>query len=358
MGSIARSDRSTNEKPGNDYFEVEIDEREYLHKDDIIKQKGGNSSYQPKHADHKFASKINLGMYEHPKLNSQKVNQAESHERRQDGQMENRRKDKSQRATTEQVLDPRTRLILQKMLQRQLLKEIHGCISTGKEANVYHAMTESGEHRALKVYKTSILVFKDRAKYMTGEFRWQKYCKGNPRKMVATWAEKEMRNLGRLNSASIPSPRPLELRSHVILMEFIGDDGIPAKLLKDCVSSISKISKWISYYVEVVKHMRTMYQVCKLVHGDLSEFNILLHKGVLYIIDVSQSVEHDHPFALDFLRFDCRNINLFFSKQKVKVPSVRELFEFIVETNITDQNIDEYIDKIMTRALERSEPER
>ena len=74
--------------------------------------------------------------------------------------MENRRKDKSQRATTEQVLDPRTRLILQKMLQRQLLAEIHGCISTGKEANVYHAMTDSGEHRALKVYKTSILVFK------------------------------------------------------------------------------------------------------------------------------------------------------------------------------------------------------
>ena len=62
-------------------------------------------------------------------------------------------------------------------------------------------------------------------------------------------------------------------------------------------------------------------------------------KGVLYIIDVSQSVEHDHPFALDFLRFDCRNINLFFSKQKVKVPSVRELFEFIVETNITDENL-------------------
>ena len=65
-------------------------------------------------------------------------------------------------------------------------------------------------------------------------------------------------------------------------MEFIGDDGIPAKLLKDCVSSISKISKWISYYVEVIKHMRTMYQVCKLVHGDLSEFNILLHKGSVH----------------------------------------------------------------------------
>jgi hypothetical protein len=41
------------------------------------------------------------------------------------------------RATTEQVMDPRTRLILFKMLARGLLEEIHGCVSTGKEANVY-----------------------------------------------------------------------------------------------------------------------------------------------------------------------------------------------------------------------------
>jgi len=356
--SLSSKMRIGRNNDGYDLEERELDEREYLHRDDIMKSKGANCSYQPKHADHKFSSKINLGMYEHPKLNSQKVNQAESHDRRQEAGLENRRKDKSQRATTEQVLDPRTRLILQKMLQRQLLAEIHGCISTGKEANVYHAMTESGEHRALKVYKTSILVFKDRAKYMAGEFRWQKYCKGNPRKMVATWAEKEMRNLGRLNSANIPSPRPIELRAHVILMEFIGEDGIPAKLLKDCVPQITKLSKWISYYVEIIKHMRTMYQVCKLVHGDLSEFNILLHKQVCYIIDVSQSVEHDHPFALDFLRFDCRNVNGFFSKQQVKTPSVRQLFEFIVDMNITEDNIDEYIDSMMTKASEQTDAER
>jgi len=353
LGRIGRDENAFEIK------ERELDEREYLHRDDLMKSKGANTSYQPKHADHKFSSKINLGMYEHPKLNSQKITQAESHDRRQEGQMENRRKDKSQRATTEQVLDPRTRLILQKMLQRQLLAEIHGCISTGKEANVYHAMTESGEHRALKVYKTSILVFKDRAKYMAGEFRWQKYCKGNPRKMVATWAEKEMRNLGRLNSANIPSPRPIELRAHVILMEFIGSpDGVPAKLLKDCVAQITKLSKWIAYYVEIIKHMRTMYQVCKLVHGDLSEFNVLLHKGVCYIIDVSQSVEHDHPFALDFLRFDCRNVNGFFQKQQVAVPSVRQLFEFIVDMNITDENMDAYIDSMMTKAAEQTKEER
>ena len=92
--SSARSGWPANEKPAHDYFEidVEIDEREYLHKDDIIKQKGGNSSYQPKHADHKYASKINLGNYEHPKLSQQKQNQAEAKERKQDGLFENRKK--------------------------------------------------------------------------------------------------------------------------------------------------------------------------------------------------------------------------------------------------------------------------
>lgn len=43
--------------------------------------------------------------------------------------------------------------------------------------------------------------------------------------MVATWAEKEMRNLTRLFQADIPCPEPLLLRSHVLLMDFIGKDG-------------------------------------------------------------------------------------------------------------------------------------
>ena len=42
-------------------------------------------------------------------------------------------KDKADRATNEQVLDPRTRLILYKMIGRGLIQEINGCVSTGKE---------------------------------------------------------------------------------------------------------------------------------------------------------------------------------------------------------------------------------
>ena len=55
--------------------------------------------------------------------------------------------------------------ILFKLLNSGYLSDMHGCISTGKEANVYHASTANGEDLAIKIYKTSILVFKDRDRY-------------------------------------------------------------------------------------------------------------------------------------------------------------------------------------------------
>ena len=69
-------------------------------------------------------------------------------------------------------MDPRTRMIVFKMIQRGIYNELNGCISTGKEANVYHATTNKVDvDYAVKVYKTSILSFKDRDKYVSGEFR-------------------------------------------------------------------------------------------------------------------------------------------------------------------------------------------
>lgn len=53
-------------------------------------------------------------------------------------------------------------MVLFKMLNRGMFCAINGCISTGKEANVYHAVNTAGVNFAIKVYKTSILVFKDR----------------------------------------------------------------------------------------------------------------------------------------------------------------------------------------------------
>ncbi|XP_022622084.1 serine/threonine-protein kinase RIO1 isoform X1 [Seriola dumerili] len=302
-----------------------------------------------------------LRKYEH-KINLDKLNYADSvinkvtTMQKQRDAVTYRVKDKSDRATVEQVLDPRTRMILFKMLSRGVICEINGCISTGKEANVYHASTSAGESRAIKIYKTSILLFKDRDKYVSGEFRFRHgYCKGNPRKMVRTWAEKEMRNLIRLQTAGIPSPEPLLLRSHVLLMSFIGKDNMPAPLLKNASLSESKARE---LYLQVLQNMRKMFQEARLVHADLSEFNMLYHNGDAYIIDVSQSVEHDHPHALEFLRKDCSNVNEFFVKHGVAVMTVRELFDFITDLSITCHNIDQYLEKAMLVAAERTSEQR
>jgi len=81
-----------------------------------------------------------------------------------------------------------------------------------------------GKHLAIKIYKTSILVFKDRDKYVTGEYRFRRGYSRNPRKMVRLWAEKEMRNLKRLVTAGINTPVPIEIRENVLVMDFVGDE--------------------------------------------------------------------------------------------------------------------------------------
>ncbi|RKP37725.1 RIO1 family-domain-containing protein, partial [Dimargaris cristalligena] len=254
--------------------------------------------------------------------------------------------DKADRATSEQVLDPRTRIILFKMLNRNFIQEINGCISTGKEANVYHATTDAGEHYAIKVYKTSILTFKDRDRYVTGEYRFRHgYSKHNPRKMVKVWAEKEMRNLKRLHAAGIACPDALLLRMHVLVMTFLGDsNGWAYPRLKDAEI---EAKRYPNLYHQLVKIMRIMFQVCRLVHADLSEYNILYHAKTLYIIDVSQSVEHDHPHAFDFLRMDCTNVNDYFKRKGVQVMGLLDMFRFVtsVEFDTADETMDAELEK-------------
>ncbi|XP_055906482.1 serine/threonine-protein kinase RIO1 [Eupeodes corollae] len=310
------------------------------------------SSYQPNDkALRKYSSKINIEKYD-PRTNmsDQAANRLVSFDRKVESERV-RIKDKHDRATAEQVMDPRTRMILFKLLNRGLINEINGCISTGKEANVYHAVSKTEQEYAIKIYKTSILVFKDRDKYVSGEFRFRHgYCRHNPRKMVRTWAEKEMRNYLRMKNSGVPVPEPILLRSHVLVMEFCGKNGWPSPKLKDVDISVSKARE---LYRECVVIMWKIYNKCRLVHADLSEFNILLQDGQLVIIDVSQSVEHDHPHAFDFLRKDCTNISEFFRKKSVATMTVKELFDFITDQTITDENMEQCLHEISERIKDR-----
>lgn len=303
--------------------------------------------YKPEKAailESRYSSAVNEAAYVPSSLSSQIVSSIRISQREVDANRI-RVKDKGDRETHELVLDARTKTVLYKLISTERVKTIYGCVSTGKEANVYYSQNSAGDEFALKVFKTSILVFKDRDRYVVGEFRFRRgYSKGNPRKMVAKWAEKEVRNLKRIAQAGIPCPEPIYQKQNVIMMQFLGSDGVPAPRLKDVIFE----SSVVDFYRETVNLLRKMYQDCKLVHADFSEYNLLYWNDQVYVIDVSQAVEHDHPHALDFLRRDCLNINDFFSRSGCQVASHKGLFDYI--TDLTPMDMEERWERAMEAA--------
>ena len=266
-----------------------------------------------------------------------------------------RAKDKSDHGTIEQCIDPRISRIIEKYKKRGQITEFNGCVATGKEANVYHArgrgVKEEGEgldpnrELAIKIYKTSILIFKDRERYITGEFRFRNgYCKSNPRKMVAVWCEKEIRNLKRIRQKGIKCPEPFDFKSNLIMMEFIGKDGVAAPRLKDALADFDNIEEFNNCYIQVIEIMKKMYQNCKLVHSDFSEYNLLYYNKEVYVIDLAQAVEENHPNADFFLKRDIHNMNEFFTKNTIDTLTDQQFYDFVTNKHIKDCK--EYMNKM------------
>ncbi|XP_075441178.1 serine/threonine-protein kinase RIO3 [Ascaphus truei] len=264
--------------------------------------------------------------------------------------------DKKEVSTAEKVVDPKTRLLLYKMVNSGVLESINGCVSTGKESVVFHANGGSMEDKemppecAIKVFKTTLNEFKNRDKYIKDDYRFKnRFSKLNPRKIIRMWAEKEMHNLKRLHKAGIPCPEVVILKKHVLVMSFIGKDQVPAPTLKEAKLG-SEDSK--QAYYEVLSMMKQLYEQCSLVHADLSEYNMLWHDGKVWLIDVSQSVEPTHPHGLEFLYRDCRNVSQFFQKAGVtEALNERELFNAVSGLNITSDNQVDFMAEI--EALEK-----
>ncbi|KAH9383402.1 hypothetical protein HPB48_024644 [Haemaphysalis longicornis] len=239
----------------------------------------------------------------------------------------------------EQSLDPNTRLLLYKLVNREILDEVNGCISTGKESCVFHAAGGKSEEFAVpaecavKVFKTTLNEFKNREQYIREDFRFRdRFNKLNPRKVIHLWAEKEMHNLRKIERAGLPCPSVVLLKKHLLVMSFVGADGVPAPQLREAQLAGEQLA---SAYAQTVRLARELYSRCQLVHADLSEYNLLWHQGQVVLIDVSQAVDRLHPHALEFLLRDCTNVSRFFEKQGLAdVLSPKELFTQVCGLNL------------------------
>ncbi|MEM0374239.1 MAG: serine protein kinase RIO [Sulfolobaceae archaeon] len=241
---------------------------------------------------------------------------------------EKRWKDQDLIKVVDSTIDPRTENILFEISRRLNIVKIFGAISSGKEAKVYPAMDDKENWYAIKVYYVSTASHKRAVKkYMMGDPRFMEVRPKSTRHLISTWAKKEFKNLKRLYDADVRVPRPYLVLENVLVMEFIGEDGVSAPLLKDVNEDL--ITQEL--YMDLIEQIKRMVKVAKLVHGDLSEYNVLVHNSKPYIIDVSQSITIDHQNWKELLERDLRNINNFFSSKGIRVMPLEDIFKMILE---------------------------
>lgn len=224
-----------------------------------------------------------------------------------------RLKDTEQFKVEQSVFDDATLAALYKLVQDGYVRAFGGPISSGKEANVYTALgdEEHGEV-AVKVYRINASDFRDMSEYLVGDPRFEELS-GDKKRVVLAWTRKEFANLKRAQKAGVRVPDPIAVQRNVLVMEFLGSDGERAPTLDDAYLENPETA------FEVVReYMRRLYDV-GLVHGDLSEYNIIVHDGELCIIDLGQAVTIHHPNSDDFLTRDCANVAAFFQRQGMDV---------------------------------------
>ncbi|QLH74663.1 MAG: serine protein kinase RIO [Methanomassiliicoccales archaeon] len=229
------------------------------------------------------------------------------------------------RKVLDEVFDQRTMLAIYKFMTGGLIDHLDFPISTGKEGNVFRATTPEGGHVVLKIYRINTATFHSISKYIEGDPRF-KGLKGSHRKLIYAWCTKEFKNLTRMLDAGIRVPEPYDFHENILLMEYIGSEERPAPALRSVELSPDVANE---FYDEVLKFIKAAYRKAGLVHGDLSEYNILVHEGHPWIIDCGQAVTTDHPNADELLLRDVKNINRYFRSLDVKVKSDEEIMRTV-----------------------------
>ncbi|PSH01846.1 MAG: hypothetical protein BRC26_02860 [Nanohaloarchaea archaeon QH_8_44_6] len=166
--------------------------------------------------------------------------------------------------------------------------------------------------------------FRDMYHYLRGDNRFQG-VKKDRRSVIEEWCKKEFKNLKKASNV-LECPEPIAFRENIIVMSFIGEDFSPYPKLKDVV-----IDNPEAGFNRVLDDIKRLWNEEKLVHGDLSEYNILLDgKGELYFIDFAQGVHTSHSEAEEFLRRDIRNVANFFEDQGAEI-NIEKAFKAVLE---------------------------
>jgi RIO kinase 1 len=223
----------------------------------------------------------------------------------------------------EGVFDEYTMKTLIKLSTKGYFHVLDYPISTGKEADVYRATKRSGKHVAIKIYRIETTKFRSMWPYLHGDPRFSRIGRSR-RAIITAWCQKEYRNLLDAGKAGVNVPKPHKFMNNVLILDFIGEGGIAASLLKDVKpKDPEKLIRTLQEYI------KKLWQKGGIVHSDLSEFNIMLLNEKPVLIDIGQAVSKRHPRAHDFLKRDIHNLARYAKKYGVKIDE-EKLYNSIV----------------------------
>jgi RIO kinase 1 len=221
------------------------------------------------------------------------------------------------------VFDLPTLMTINELRSDGVIQYIESALAAGKESKVYLAVAPDGSLRIVKIYLTVSAEFKKRMQYIAGDPRFSDIKRGS-RSLIMTWARKEFKNMRTAHAVGVRVPLPIAIKKNVLVMEFVGDsEGNPLPAL------INTQEITLNDYQHVIEQMTMLYQKAKLVHADLSEYNIFKTDLGIMLFDFGSAIDIQHPNSKQFLFRDVSNINRFFEKRGIEVLTTAQVIEKI-----------------------------
>jgi len=193
-------------------------------------------------------------------------------------------------------------LAINALVKSGVLEAFGKSLGIGKEADVFDALNPAGERVAVKFQRLGRISFR------------QTQRKRGYTKQHASWlfqsrhaAEREFQALRLLYPKHVAVPEPISQNRHIIVMGMI--EGAE-------LANYSEIAKPMKVLEEVLRNIRKAYLKAAVIHGDLSEYNVILKPNMhVLLIDWPQYVTKQHPNAEQMLSRDVKNILQFFKRK-------------------------------------------
>ncbi|TLY84484.1 MAG: serine protein kinase RIO [Gammaproteobacteria bacterium] len=238
----------------------------------------------------------------------------------------------------------KTPAALQPLIDDGVIDEVIRSLKSGKEATVY--LVRSGVHtRCAKVYRDMAQrSFQKRARYQEGrKVRGSRQARAiakstrfGRREQEAAWKNAEVDALYKLVAAGVRVPKPYGYFNGTLIMELVTDAaGHPAPRLGEVDLSAEAAREYHHFLIRQIVRMLSI----GLIHGDLSEFNVLVGTEGLVIIDLPQAVNaagNNGAFAM--LERDVNNIRGTlgrFAPQLLETEFAREMWAQFEQGELT-----------------------